>query len=340
MPDLGFTPAAAVTQARLVARLAACNARWERRAAAFRRTTPPPWWAPGLILDAAVRDAYERQLPVRTFLDDLHDLAALLLPDPAWIPAVLHAVGGCGCGGGTTTITPPSLPDLWQELPEPLAGRVVFRADELLPLLCALADPPRFGTDFGRYPEQLATVVTANAALPDRDPLRLLDLGCGTGQGTWELAAALVGARPGPPVVALGITREPLEAWMATTRRLPHDPTRERRYRQFAPPVEARVAFAAGDALAPPCRGSFDVVVANGLVGGRFLRTPQALARFFRGLRTLVAPGGVASFANRFHAGERPGVAAAMAAAAAAGWRVEGTPSLWHATAATGTPRA
>jgi SAM-dependent methyltransferase len=323
--------AAGDVDGRLTAQLAAFHARWETRAAAFRRWAPPPWWAPGLVLDAAIRDAYERHLPVQAFLDELRGLGETLLPTPAWLPDPLRPRHGAA-GSPPATAPPASLPDLWQDLPPALAGRVTFPAAELPALLCALADPSRFGTDFGRYPAQLAALAAAAGRRAPGRSLRLLDLGCGTGQGTCELAAALARTQPGAPLTATGLTREPLEAWMADARRLPHAPERERRHAAFALPANARTFFVAGDVLAPPLRGTFDIVVANGLIGGSFLRTPHALARFFDGLRSLLAADGIASFANRFHAGDLRHVQAAMTTAAAAGWTVAGAPPLWFAS--------
>ena len=252
----------------------------------------------------------------------------------------------------------PSLPDLWNTLPPTFAGRVAFEDEEWLTLFCALADPPRFGTDFGRYPEQLAGIrhvlgaaflgegtakspqnacgdlaVAAPKENGSRSLFRLLDLGCGTGQGTYELAETAAGVLS-VPVFALGVTREPLEVWMAEQRRLPHDPERERQFQRRTQNSELRteigkapaVRFLVGDALAAPCDGPFDLVTANGLVGGRFLRTPQALERFLDEVERLLAPDGLLALANRFHEGERPALEAFADSARRRGWQTDGTP--------------
>jgi SAM-dependent methyltransferase len=304
--------------------LAAFNRRWEARLAQFRRHAGPPWWAPGLVLDAEIRNQYERYLPVRLFLNDLAALAVQALPHPSWVPRRLRP--SCApCAGCAAPPPVPSLPDLWALLPDALAGQVTIAEAALLPLLCALADPPRFGTDFGRYPEQLRGIAEFAAARAASGSLRLLDLGCGTGQGTREVAAAVAEASGRVPQ-AVGVTPEPLEVWMAMARRLPHDPARERRLVAYS--ATHPVHFLVGDATAVPSHGGFDLVLANGLVGGVFLRTPHQLAAFFQGLGRLLAPNGRVTLANRFHEGELPHVAEAADFARGHGWAATGEPRL------------
>ena len=304
--------------------LAAFNRRWSERLEQFRRHAGPPWWAPGLVLDAGIRDQHERYLPIRLFLNDLADLSGRVLPHSSWGPRLLRPSGAvCACCAAPAPV--PSLPDLWALLPEHLAGQVTIAESALLPLLCALADPPRFGTDFGRYPEQLRGIAKFAAARTASGPLHVLDLGCGTGQGTREVATTVAEASGrGAPV--LGVTSEPLEVWMAIHRRLPHDPAREQRLQRYA--AAGPVHFLAGDATAVPCRGRFDLILANGLVGGPFLRRSHQLAAFFEELVRLVAPGGRVTLANRFHEGEIPQVAEAANLARRQGWTVAGGPRL------------
>ncbi|MFA5206138.1 MAG: methyltransferase domain-containing protein [Lentisphaeria bacterium] len=296
--------------------LAAFNSRWEEHFARFRRTTGAPWWAPGLILTPELRRQHELALPQDRYRRDLAAVAARLLPGRAWLPRLL-------CDPDAVL----SLPDLWSRLPPRLAG--LSRLDEAAcgALLCALADPPRFGTDTGRYPEQLAE---AAAWLRDRPATawRALDLGCGTGHGTWELAAAAAGHGTGTVV---GATREPLEAWMAASRRLPHDSGREHRFPAPPPAAAGRVHFVAADALAPPFRPHrFDLILVNGLAGGPHLCAPDAMGRLLGALARLAAPGGRIACACRFHDGYAPDLAAFAAQARRNGWQVDGPPRrIW-----------
>ena len=355
--------------------LAACTRRWQARLDAFRRQAPPPWWAPGLILTPEIRGVYERHLPVADFLRDLARLAARRLPSPAWLPLPLRGIrGSCSHAGcGEASAPWPSLPDLWRTLPAELAGRVTFTEAELPALWRALANPARFGTDFGRYPEQLRqlrewvasyglrvaglgeeglwsvarglwgkrTTETGDkktgrrttgsdtkgnkrllcASEPSVKPLtggglRLLDLGCGTGEGTAE-AAAVLAEGAGRSVLALGVTGEPLEVAEAHEQ-LPA-------LNAAAGPA-ARLNFVAGDALAAPCRGGvWHVILVNGLAGG-MLADDAEFMLLLKELHRLLAPGGAAFLAQRFHAGRRPRVERFANLAKTAGWTVAGTP--------------
>ncbi len=306
------------------AELARFNHDWLKRRRAFAESAPPPWWAPGLELTPAVRQAYESYLPICDFLAGLARLGRAFLPHPSWLPAVLRTpqIREHGDAGPTS---PLSLPDLWAELPPHLAGRTTFRPDERLAIFCALAAPARLGTAAGRYPEQTARLCAAASGLAEHPPLRMLDLGCGTGQGTWELAGTLAAATA-RPVAALGLTREPLEAWMAARRQTPHDPRRELAFP--AVPACVCVHFVAGDMRRLPLRCGFHLIVANGIVGGPFLKEPGPVMRWLDAAGRLLLPGGRLSLANRFHEGSRRRIEALARRAAAAGWEVEGEPRL------------
>jgi ubiquinone/menaquinone biosynthesis C-methylase UbiE len=322
MPDCQRAAETVASPVRLDAESVACLtalcARWCDRLGRFRRHAPPPWWAPGLILCPEIRAHYEAYLPVTEFLADLCRLGELVLPHPAWVPGLLRR-------GRTCVLPRPglpgSLPDLWATLPETLAGRVSFAPEDLAALFCALADPPRFGTDAERYPaQQLRLREFLSQSHGER--LALLDLACGVGLGTYEAAAlaAQCGVHAAP---VLGVTREPLEAWMASRRQLPHDPARERRLRQVAdsaPPV----AFLAADARYLPIRGHFHLVLCNGLVGGDALRRWEDVDALLAACERVLAPAGSVLLANRFHAGRRPAVEACAERARTRGWQIAG----------------
>ncbi len=307
------------------AALAAFNARWNERQERFRRTAGAPWWAPGLVLTPELHRRYEIWLPQAEYRRDLAAVAARLLPGRAWTPRLLRDPDAVQ-----------SLPDLWQRLPAPLAGHAGLDAAACPPLFCALADPPRFGTDTGRYPEQLHRVTERLAARPELE-WRVLDLGCGTGQGTWEVAQAA--AQTGAKAHLVGVTREPLEAWMAARRCLPHDPGRERHYPCLAGAAADRIQFLAADGLAPPlCMGAWDLILVNGLAGGPHLNTHGAMQRLLRGLAQLLAPGGTVGCACRFHDGHAPHLDAFAALARADGWQLSGPArQLWLAPPDHGT---
>jgi len=121
----------------------------------------------------------------------------------------------------------------------------------------------------------------------------------------------------------LGLTIEPLEAWMATARRLPHDPARERRLRQLADSAPA-VTFVAADARHLPVAGPVDVLVCNGLVGGTHLHRDDDAGALLRDCCRLLRQDGVLLLANRFHDGRRPRVERFAELALTLGWGISG----------------
>jgi SAM-dependent methyltransferase len=304
----------------LPAALAAFNARWHLKLCRFRQLRTTPWWAPGLIITLEIRTAYELYLPIGEYFHDLRRLAVLCLPHPSWVPSVLQRPDNFVYAAPVPAY--PSLADFWAASPEAVAGRLQFSLPELWPLFCTLADPPRFGTNVERYPDQLDWLRQWLVRVP-RQRLRLLDLGCGTGHGTFELAALIqdCGVRR---VSATGVTREVLEVWMAKNRFLPHDSARTQTLCRIASRTSVCPEFLVGDIEHLPLPGQFDLIVSNGLVGGRFLNRPDALIRLLVQLEQLLAPGGVVSLANSFHAGCEAPLRIFRQLARARGWQVAG----------------
>ena len=250
-------------------------------------------WTPGMIVPPEVRHRLDTFLPWNEIRMSLTAVGRAFLPVCEWLPNLLN----------TNELY--SIVDLWEELPA-FAGRIRLDSDNLLPFFCACADPPRYGTLNGRYPSQLETIVKL---CPPGG--RLLDLGCGVGMGTLEAASALRVRE------AMGVTIEPLEVWMATNRRLPHDPQREKAFRSFS--ALTTVAFRQGDATDFHADGRFDIILCNGLAGGRFLDSPAKIHRFAQSIHALLAPDGVVGLANAFHEGRRPAVETVIQALAVQG---------------------
>ena len=265
------------------------NICWSRRYAVWCRYAGGGWWG-----------------PFNEFKHSLITIGEQILESPDWVPNILRS----------NDIL--SLPDFWAMLPDAFAGRVTFAEDELFPLFCAIAVPSRFGTSDNRYPAQLQHIGDFVKRTGQGRAVRILDLGCGVGLGTYELAqiAAAVGG------TAVGVTSEHLEVWMASHRRLPHDAARERLFRRY--PEDLSVTFSYGFAESYRDGSQYDVIVCNGLAGGRFLNAAPQLTAFLQTCDTLLAPHGRVFAANRFHEGERPGVERLRAIARQSGWSVEG----------------
>ena len=252
------------------------NRRWERLYVNWLRHAIPPWWARNLIITPEIRESYEKWLPIDEFRGSLAVVARAYLPDESWLPLPLRSSAYL------------SLPDFWAAMPFVFGGKVCFAESELLPLFCAMADPPRFGTTAGRYPEELeylGKVVCAG--------MSVLDVGYGVGVNTLEMASALKGA------VFTGVTPEPLEVWLAENRRIPHDSHRQAMMNRF----DGNVVFRRG--TAEEFTGEYDVIVCNGLVGGRFFCAESQYRAFLLCCKTSLRPGGRVLIADRFHEGSR-----------------------------------
>lgn len=285
------------TEARLA--LLRHNTRWDALLANWHARGGVAWTR-GMIVSPEIRGRLDTFLPWQDFVQSLRCVARAFLPSEAWVPWLLQ--------DGALE----SMLEFWEELPE-YCGRVSFSDNELEALFCACADPPRFGTDVGRYPRQLEMLKGISSSAPKG---RLLDLGCGVGLGTLEAVAEL-GLADG-----VGVTQEPLEAWMAERRTLPHDAERSC---HFAPFARVPARFVAGDVLEYTGEGGFAVILCNGLAGGRFLFQEKQLKRLLEIFEGQLAPGGVVGLANAFHEGQREYVEQLFALARQQGWQISGT---------------
>ncbi|MBQ6473992.1 MAG: hypothetical protein IJJ33_18530 [Victivallales bacterium] len=292
-----------------IERLAAHNREWSARWRNWLAHAEPPWWAPGLVCPPDLRGRYECWLPAKEFRRTLCFVGRAFLPDESWLPYPL------------THSAWPSLPDFWNALPRRFASRVQFLPEELAALFCALADPPRFGTDTGRYPRQRLLL---ECLLPDfaGQPLRILDLGCGVGLNTLETAVLAQERAPGAQLSLLGVTSEHLEVWMATRRTLPHDAHRQGRLRRY--PESLPVLFRQGDATTFCSPTPFDLILCNGLVGGDYLHQDRDYRAFIQNCASQLAPRGAILLANRFHTGRRVHVERFITFAKQAGFTVSG----------------
>lgn len=252
------------------------NQYWHARKENYLAHFPAPWWAQDLIISPQFRANYECWLPYSEFRRTLACVARAFLPNEEWMPLPLRRNAYL------------SLPDLWAAMPPEIAGKLEFTEEELLPLFCAMADPPRFGTTAGRYPQQL-DYLKQNA----KDGMAILDVGCGVGINTLEIASAL------PTAKVTGITPEHLEVWMATNRCLPHDSKRQR----VMDAMTGTACFQFGSA--EKFSGSYDAIVCNGLIAGRFFNGDSQYRSFLECCRNSLRPGGILLIADHFHDGFR-----------------------------------
>lgn len=256
------------------------NRTWSERWQNWLFHAIPPWWGEGLILTPDIRATYEKWLPMDEFTASLRSIGRALLPD-GWLPYPLRQI--CYI----------SLPDLWAAMPS-FMHKVTFTAEELMPLFCAMADPPRFGTIAGRYKSQTNAMLQASSG---RHNVSILDLGCGVGTNTCEIVSEL--EKKVHVSNARGITSEPLEVWMAQNRCLPHDLTREAQFRTISP--KTHIVFQIGNA--EDFSGNADFITCNGLIGGRFFNDVSQYESFLHSCIQTLNPGGLVFIANKFHEG-------------------------------------
>ena len=246
------------------------------------------------MISPALRGRYEEWLPIKEYMASIGNVARALLPGEDWLPYPLRKVRHL------------SLPDLWADLPSWLGGKVLVEDTELLPLLCAMAEPRSFGTSAGRYAAQLSQL--RKHAWQN---CRILDIGCGIGINTLEIAFALRNLTP----QVTGLTSEWLEVWMAQNKRIPHDAERETQF------PKCNATFLQGNAENFDFKA--DIITANGIIGGRFLCKSTQYVRF---LDCCEASGAKLLFAsNHFHQGRNPALMRFVKIAAKRKWIAHGT---------------
>lgn len=196
--------------------------------------------------------------------------------------------------------------------PHLLLGRMLRDEEFREKVLFAWYLPRHHGGGFNRYPAQLVWLrqwLGQRRARGVRD-IKCLDAACGSGEGTYELAALLaeVGFYPHATVVR-GSTLQPLEVVAAALAHFPHDPEREQEYRQqlttlLPRAATAQVTFRPEDLRQPVADPDhYDLILCNGLLGGPLLHDRLELQQVLRGLVARLRVGGILLADDRFHAG-------------------------------------
>lgn len=270
----------------------------------YAGTCPVPVWAPGLILTNEIINQAERYLPVtdiaRTF--ERFCRLAMFSQDPADFLPFHDALG-------------------WLSVLEKLAWAPDANPARLLmPLftdwelrcrfLFSLHLPKQHGGDFVRYPVQMRALAAWLSRRSGTSTLNCLDAACGTGEGTWDLAGALLAAGFSPEDVAIkGFTLGALELFAAAHAFFPHDINRQYAYREeIAPYLDAgmaeRMLFRQVDLRWDNgCQETYGVIICNGLLGGPMLHGRGSVERVVDMLAASLEPGGILMAADRFHAG-------------------------------------
>lgn len=263
-------------------------------------------WAPGLVITHEMRAVSELFLPLRELHGVFNRFLALAMTREAFLGgSVLHqATSWLDVLHGLQQVTKGANPaELLRSLLADERKRRVFLFANFL--------PTHYGGSFGRYPQQGAFL--ADWLRKNRERLcrgvSCLDVACGCGEGTYELAASLV--RAGftmERVKVCGASIEPFEVFAAAHGFFPHDLQRQERYRQWLAPLQGtgifeRMTFRLEDLMQAPITPQFDVILCNGILGGPFVHEKRDLGRAIRALTARLRQGGVLLAADRFHGG-------------------------------------
>ena len=279
--------------------------------ASFQRycqTSSSPLPTGGLIITPEVRYQSELYIPISIFGKALQRILTLSCPHyygsalhtitPSWADWCSHPsiqALGCGCDPGRF------LHNLLTDYE--LLTRFVFSNG--LPY-------HHNGRGFGRYPEQTQIIIHFLRFLRSsgQNQLVMEDIGCGSGEGTWELLLYAQEARWSPlQVHCRGITPNPLEVWAATQRWLPHLTTRCQHYRQKTEPLIQSgwgecIDFAE-EGIIPisPPSPQRNLILCNGLLAGPALNSQEQLTAAIKSITNRLASGGLLCIADRFHDG-------------------------------------
>jgi SAM-dependent methyltransferase len=261
---------------------------WRAREASFVARAEFDLEGPGPAVSRELRGRCETWFPVERIARDARAALearfgpALAALDPEWRDdALARAESWADLRRALASLAHEALPSRWLQ-------RLARDRDAAEALAFEAHDPRTHGCGFDRYPTTLERI----AALGGE---RAWDAGCGTGEGTWDLAAALPGAQ------VVGTTTSPFELLMARRRGRPHDRARTLALRARTDGLarEGRVAFERGDVRVEAPAGDFDVVLVAGVLGG-VLHRREEIASALRSIARALAPGGRAFVVDRF----------------------------------------
>ncbi len=275
----------------------------------FRRyatTCPVPVWAPGLVLTNEIVNQAERYLPLSEIASAFSRFCRLAVTSPDSVDLLLlhDALGWLpllGRMGWPRTDANPAA----------LLTTLLNDQETRCRFLFALHLPKQHGGDFTRYPAQMRTLTKwLQNRRAGKTTLSCLDAACGTGEGTWDLAGALLAAGFSPDAFTIkGFTLGALELFAAAHAFFPHDPDRQQAYRAKTAPlftagIAGRMLFRQADLRLDDNRGeTHGVILCNGLLGGPMLHDRGSVEEVVKRLTASLEPGGILMAADRFHAG-------------------------------------
>ncbi len=274
----------------------------------FTANAPVPEWAPGLQLSAEIRQQYELYLPVNEISAALAAFCRLACRYEPFFTA-------------TAMATALSWPDVLTRLqplaitvnPSKLLQRLATCEEFRFTFLARLFIPKSFGNSFNRYPLQAEFLRRWLARQKERlrGRVSVLDAACGSGEGTYEAAAAVLQLGFYSSSLVEGITLEPLELAAAAHGWFPQDKARSAAFRERVQRILASgagkmIGFSQEDLCNPwETDKRYDVIVCNGLLGGPLLHGEEMLARVIVLLAQRLKPGGILVAADHFHEGWR-----------------------------------
>lgn len=252
----------------------------------------PPWEFGGLVTPE-IRGIYECFIPIDFLLKRFRKLAQLTFKESTNMPLLLNpsaTTRGFSC--------PDSFPDFLNTLPEYIQPCFPLTAEKFILLMFHFADPWHYGTTSKRYPKQLQIFRQILAHFDKSASLQILDVGCGTGQGTYEIAQVVGDTMHHAELT--GMTLEPLEVLMAQCRYTPHRPA----VFPICDLNHATCAFQIGNIMAnPQFDRQYDFIFCNGLFGGPAMSTFDAMNLTLEILLNTLKINGYLLMANHFHQG-------------------------------------
>jgi len=284
------------------------TARLEEMFRIYTGCYPYGLWAPGLAVDREMRILTEAYLPLDEILRvfDRFFSAALKFP-PFLAASIVHD------SSDWLDILQRLQPLVGRPNPATLLGTLMVDEEYRRRFIFANFMPARYGGGFGRYPGQalfLAGWLEANRSRLAAG-VRCLDAGCGSGEGTYQLAQLLIdNGFAVDSIHVRGATLEPLELFAAAHAFFPHDREREDEFRLRIRPLfdcgaAENISFHLEDlgCMDSAEEKGHDIILCNGLLGGPLLHDPEEMRRTVQRLSGRLRYGGILLAASRFHGG-------------------------------------